>query len=64
VNESGRLGVTEVQEGLIDQVGDQNEFTCPEEASNPAHDETEDTEVVEDEMRSHICCLCDPFCIG
>lgn len=50
VNETRCLGVTKVQERLIDQIGDQDEFTLPEEASNPAHDEPKNAEVVEDEV--------------
>lgn len=53
--------MAEVKESLIDQVGNQDQFTGPEETSHIAHDEAKDAQVVENEMGAHIGSRGDPF---
>ena len=56
--------MAEIQEGEINDIRDQDEFTLPEESSNPGVDETEDCEIVKDEVRAHIRGVGDPLSIG
>lgn len=53
--------MTEIEEGLVDQAGNQDQLALPEETPDPGHDETEDEEVVEDEMAAHVRRGGDPF---
>lgn len=46
MNESWCGWVTEVEEGQVEQVDDQQKLSRPEMASNPEHDETEDKKIV------------------
>ena len=64
MNEARGLRMSEVKKGLIDEVRGQDQFTLPEETSDPAHDEAEDCQVIEDEVGAHIGSGGDPFNIG
>lgn len=44
----------EVEEGLVEQVDDQEELAWPEMSADPKHDEAESEEVVQNEVASNI----------
>ena len=64
VDETRSGGVAEVEVGQVEEVEDEDEFTLPEVATHPAHDETEVEEVIEDEMGADVACRGTPFFVG
>jgi len=54
VDEPRRLGVAEVRRGEIEEIDDQQEFSPPEVAAHPEHDEAEQQQVVRDEVAADV----------
>lgn len=56
--------MTEIQECEVEQVGNENKFSGPEVATNPAHDETELKKIVQDVVAPNICAAVEILGIG
>lgn len=54
MNESGGSGITEVEPGQVNEVGNEDDLRGPEMAADEAHNETEPEQVVEDEVGAHV----------